>query len=282
MKYLFLLCVPLLFSSCEQIVPADGLPYADHIVVRGMLIAGEPLDSISVTHTLPLTASYDRTDAAIPSATVTVSVDGQSIPLTYIGNGYFGDPKGTVVQSGKSYSIDVRWNGMHAAASTTVPEPPVVDSSFLGDRQVRYYSYGGYPPDSSVYYPLLIGVRANPNDSYALVSDSMNVYFADHHVDEQTDGRSYLEPAIAPPDSARAWLDFSFGGGILSTVDSVQMTATLASFDRAYYEFWRTYDEYQDNSPFGNTGKNAKWNVSGDGIGIFIGEARSRTQLFFK
>ncbi len=273
----------MVLSSCEQVVPSDGLPYAEHIVVRGILIAGQPLDSISITRTLPLTVAYDREAASLPSADVLVTVDNRSIKLTSIGNGYFSDTTSTIVESGKQYSLAVSWNGLHATASTTVPDSAIVDSSKLGARRVYYYNYGGaYGLDSSVSYPLLVRVHAQPNVAFAMSRDSMIIYRGtSQDIDYNTGVMYFSEPQIATVGSSTLWLEDSYGGRI-QDVDSIKMLATIASYDKAYYDFRRTSSDYRDESPFGNTGKNPKWNIREDGIGYFIGEAMTRVFVSFK
>jgi hypothetical protein len=284
-KWLLAMTVVLCVSACEQIIPADGLPYADHIVVHGVLIAGQPIDSISITHTMPLTLAYDRQGASIPDADVRVSVDGRSIQLAYIGDGYFSDTTGVVVNAGKQYSLDVQWNGLHAAASTVVPEPPVADSAKLGPRQVYYYDYGGYGLDSSVQYPLLVHVHSEGDIAFSMRDDSDVVYFdTTHRTQHYHAGEGFSYVQLPPADSSTFWLEsgYQWGGTYFPIVDSIKMLTTIGSFDKAYYYFLRTSDNYRDNSPFANAGKNPQWNVHGDGIGFFVGESTAQFYLSFK
>jgi hypothetical protein len=277
--FLFLLA----FCGCETVVSSDGLPYVDHIVIRGFLNAGQPVDSISVTHTLPLNVPDDPNQATVPTAQVSISVDGNSIPLQYIGFGLFSDPANDTVQSGKTYSIDVKWNGLHAFASTLVPQTPDVDSTYEGKANVQiyydpYYQYS----DTIVETQLEFGVRARTSECYSFLFDSTAGYM--HIGDTMPDHGSWgptsidLQGVANEATDGHVWLSQRSEGN-----DSLTLAwVTIGAFDASYYDFIQTYGyNSDDGDPFGTGSANPKWNVSGDGIGIFIGEAQTKRSSTF-
>ncbi|HET6399804.1 MAG TPA: DUF4249 family protein [Candidatus Kapabacteria bacterium] len=274
-------------TGCENVVPATDLPYVNHIVIRGFLNADEPIDSISVTHTLPLSVQYDPNQAAIPNAQVSITVDGRSIPLQSIGLGFFTDPLHDTVQSGKTYSIDVQWNGLHAWASTLVPNPPAIPI-FQFDNigwDTEIYRYNSYYSDTFFSFGGTLEAGIEPvtaGEAYSLVYDSI----AD--VDSNYSEASYyiggdlynLYPA-SEVNSAGFLPIFQFES--LDPRDSNYfVSAVVESYDGAYYNFIKTYNNFGNSGDiFGTGGANPQWNISGDGIGIFIGTAETRRNSTF-
>ena len=282
-----LLLIALVIGGCEQIAPTDDLPYVNHLVIKGFLLAGQPLDSISITHTLPLSVSYDSALAATTSARVTVTVDGRVIPMTYLGGNYFSDPNSDTVQSGKSYHLTVDWNGLHAESTTLVPAPPIVDSCYVGQTITQTYPYETY-----VYYltPIEFGIRPQPNTAYSILYDSISAF---RHPDDTITDASEWGPEFnefsaeqtLPPDP-HVWLIHQIEVVLTDPssqkppIDSLfRSTVIVGSFDPAYANFEASNNNSNSDGIFGVTGTNPKWNVTGDGIGLFIGMASSRASF---
>jgi len=263
--------------GCENVVPADDLPYVDHIVINAFLRAGQPIDSIMVRHTLPLSGAYDAEQAALPNATVVLSVEGRVIPVSYTGNGKFIDPNHELVQSGKTYSIDVQWNGLHAYASTRIPQAPLLLSHSLLDIRFDteyYHTYYG-TVDTFITFGGNVNLVIQPEAgmTYTLSKDSI------------------VDPSGRPSggyfDYGVSYRNFRLAMDVDSTgripliqhlyLDSHQSSYTIVSevdaADETYYQFLRTYENHDDGEIFGAGRSNPKWNVRGDGIGLFIGTA---------
>jgi hypothetical protein len=88
-------------------------------------------------------------------------------------------------------------------------------------------------------------------------------------------GNSLRRTSDALPDG-RIWLKDWFW--IYPESDSnFAISATISSFDAPYYDFLQTYSNSSNRgSVFGTGGANPKWNVTGDGIGMFIGMASTQ------
>ncbi|MDP4199420.1 MAG: hypothetical protein Q8922_09830 [Bacteroidota bacterium] len=274
-------------AGCEQVVPADGLPYVDQIVIKGILVAGEPIDSISITHTLPLNVTYTPTAAAIPDAIVMIMVDGKEIPLSYLGQGDFGDPMNDTVQAGKTYSIDVRWNGLHATASTLVPSSLTIQDAMILPPQfdTQYFLINGYTPDTfvSVSATASVSIDSKTNEVYRVIADSV-WNDSSYHSSSSDYYRSYQDYTLPNDTSSERLISLTYSF-YLSRMDTNGFAAklTIAGYDRAYYDFLRTYEHYDNGGDiFGSSGTNPKWNVSGDGIGIFIGEAKTQVSMTYR
>ncbi len=279
--------------GCENVVPATDLPYVNHLVIRGFLDARQPIDSISVTHTLPLSVQYDPNQAAVPNANVSIALDGRTIPLHYIGYGYYTNAARDTVESGKTYSIDVTWNSgedgiLHAWASTLVPQPPNIQSASLDSTQwdTAVYQYNQFYSDTQIYLygTVDFAIHTVTGEVYAVGYDSL--------VSLDSDSLQILEVSSLSSDPYYFHSASEAGAdGILRLLDQTSLYsrdsdfgvfATIESFNGAYYDFLKTY--YLNNEGgdiFGTGAANPKWNVMGDGIGIFIGEAESRTSFTF-
>ena len=289
MKYtirlLALLALPLalVVAGCENVVPADDLPYVDHIVIRGFLVAGRPIDSIAISHTLPLSAAYDPSKAAIPDAQVTLTVDDRSIPLSYVGSGYFSDPASDTIRSGKRYTIDVNWNGLHARSTTVVPGTPAVTPAPLSWRyDTSFFEYEPGYIDTLIQLEASTDLEVLPHsdDAYGILYDSVRSIDSEGRTSLDEGSYGYIEDLQSGDTASTVQLLQSFG---LDPSDTIfYFYDDVAAFDIAYYNFITTYNSEANNGdPFGTGGANPEWNVSGDGIGIFIGEADTLVRFSF-
>lgn len=288
---IFLLAGGLTLAACEQVVPADDLPYTNQLVIKGILVAGEKPDSISITHTLPLNQNYTIDAASTPGATATITVDGQSWPLTYIGGGFYRAAGIDSVRAGKTYTIDVQWNGLHASASTLVPGYPNITNVTLSapriDTMIYTYYGSGYQDTSiSIHGQARMQLVPTPNAAYRILRDSIwsDSVYSHYTVSPDYSGSSYQEFTLssdAAPDGTILINNVWYLSQYDTTSYSVDMT--IAAYDRAYYEFIRTYQSYDNSGDiFGSGGTNPKWNITGDGIGIFIGEVTSTVRAEYK
>lgn len=124
-KRLLLLIVPIvaaLLASCQDAPP---VAYIQQISVQGYLFANHPIDSIIVDRSLPVDLYYSRDSAGITDAQVTITVDSVTYPLTARANppGCYYLPDTTMlVRSGKTYFLQIQYNGQTVTAQTTVPD----------------------------------------------------------------------------------------------------------------------------------------------------------------
>jgi hypothetical protein len=284
---LAIFCLALIAVGCENIVPADDLPYVDHIVIEGYLYAGEPIDSVAITHTLPLSNEYDKEAAALKTAVVVVSVDGRSIPLAYARNGIFKDPNREVIQSGKEYSIDVRWNGLHAWASTHIPVPPSIVSQAVNnigfDTSIYRTYYGGLDTSITFGGVLKMGIRPVSGVAFGVMNDSItSVDGSTFYGSRNYYGYDYSMLHRGDQQDSVGVISLAQDIYLSPFVNQYRAYVLIGAIDEAYYDFLRMYRNYDDNSVFGTAGTNPKWNVKGDGIGLFIGMAETRTSFLFE
>ncbi|HZV13138.1 MAG TPA: hypothetical protein VFA55_07975 [Candidatus Kapabacteria bacterium] len=108
--------------SCQDVPP---VAYIQQIVVQGYLFANRPIDSIIVDRSLPVNLFYDRDSAGITDAQVTITVDSKTyslVPYTKEPGSYYLPDTTMLVRSGKTYYLQIQYNGQTVTAQTTVPD----------------------------------------------------------------------------------------------------------------------------------------------------------------
>jgi hypothetical protein len=257
--------IPLL-GGCEDIASADDIPYVERIVVRGKLEVWKPVDSILLTRTLPLGVSYDPADAAITDADATITADGVTHRLLHIGAGFYHAPD-LIVQPGRSYTLNVSSNGKKVTATTLAPLPLSIDTLTVEKAKVNTY-YGldyvlvptvVFRPRGQQVYLLSYTVEGRrTTNAFPLQSDQHIVRASD----TGTDGRIHLRGEVP---------EYSPFGDIDTLLT---VTARLHAFDYPFYDYYQTTRNGGGNDDiflFSFSGGNTiRWNVSGDGFGMFI------------
>jgi hypothetical protein len=261
-------------AGCQSPVYDADVQFVERLVVKGVLTPGKTVSGISIGRTLPVTTIPHPEDFEVHDATATIVVDGIRYSLRHVGNGLY--ENGTLVAfSGKSYDLSVEWNGHKAVAHTLVPFLPDTTALVLSRPYVPYYSNmyryildAALAPHAGETYGggwSHTIVRANyPNDS--LIYDPIPETFTNSVLirsrEIQSDGKAhlaiegYLSPSTSPLIIDTLWV-------------------TISSFDEQFYDYY-----YSSGSPtsfeelvLGIVPGAITWNVSGDGIGMFIGKA---------
>ncbi|MEP7219980.1 MAG: DUF4249 family protein [Bacteroidota bacterium] len=256
----------LTIMGCETgLDTPDDIPYVEQIIVSCLLEPGKPADSLRFSRTLPINEQYDTSKAIIADLTGTIRSGDSIYPLRYI-SGIRYEAVGLIPESGKVYQLNAEWHGKHVTAVTRVPFPAVVDT-------ITFFPFA-YPnkPDKA-YYRMDLRVIPGVQEVYGITyqfknSDSAWVNggslkdrgSAVRSQDTLADGRAHIlsrsdHPLEGPPP---------FSGSV-----------ALFSFDAPYYDYFLTYangDEPGDRV-LANTGEKIRWNVHGDGVGMFIGRS---------
>ncbi len=285
--------------SCEQVIAPSIQPeYVPKILLFGSLVAGEPISSLYVARTLPLFDTVNAERSAITTATIRLRVDGREYPmqlepmriLNANGGVIFQTPRSyyrtmppLIAEEGKRYEIIAEWQGLRARVETFVPRPVAMDSvreiiveqkdpRTNADR--RFYQYEvTFTPQARVAYRA--GVFHGPG------ADTVSAFLRAEN--------QLLENASTVTASAA---DFSGKIRLLSRLVEIPFIpgrgwgtitnphVVLYQFDEAFAEYERTYrNAFATSNPFSIGGVNAKWNVTGDGIGIVVGITSSRRRV---
>jgi hypothetical protein len=266
--------IALLVGGCGD--PSVVAPGGPTPVLRAYLYAGQPVNDIRLSWTVPISTTDTTTVTVSPpinDATVTLVKSGVRYPLVKSAgdSGYYQfNGTGLVVREGDTFRIEATVGGQSVSATTTVPVKP---------SGARIASATLTLPDFTTFGP---GRAGGPPDFSAAQT---TVHWT------RTAGALYfvtLENVEATPVA----VEFAFPGGVRgrrrvifapTAADSLAINALgLPYYGRYVVNVWRVNDEYaqlyatlqQDsrdlNEPFTN--------VTG-GVGVFTAFAADTTSV---
>lgn len=284
------LSVSFMLTSCiTTLTEPLALSFEEKIVIRGVLKAGEPVRDIAISKSLPALSAINDSATAVYDATGTLSVNGRTFPLVLQNDVQSGASLYTALNNGvpiiaeadAMYTLNVQWNGKSAAAQTSVPSVPQVQDIRLLRREILSLTSATYIPGTQpvtttrrdTLFGAEIFIIPLPETAYRA-----SVYLADVHGNALTssyDGTLVLSTNATNIASALVSGLLPLQTQTFSRAMPVRTIATITAFDKAYYHYALTRSRGQQASNlFGGTnGENVIWNVSGDGIGLFIGVA---------
>lgn len=165
------------FASCSEDGPVESS--SDLYVISAFLYAGEPIDDIQITGTLPL-GSLDTLAPPITDAQVVLKRGTDSFPLVHMSDkpGFYTYPGNDLqIFSGENYRIEVNYNNIFSYGETTVPDKPknvsIIDSvlevpelSIFDFRNINFEDYSVLiswdNPDASLYYVVIENLETDP------------------------------------------------------------------------------------------------------------------------
>lgn len=252
---LILLCI--LFSSCGDTVVENDLGYKEQLVVRGILTAGDPI-TIYFGKTLTMQQTFDSSEANLKNVFAYVTHNNKNDTMLYAGNGVF-KCKSLIAQNGEHYSLYANWNNHIVHAETTVPftasfQNAALDT-FIVNNDTSFIIKGVLTPRAGAVYGATWSIISS-NPSYVL-EDSVISNLA-REQDKDMLGNLLISTRSMSINLVRKWRSNLF--------------IRVHAFDEQIYNFFITQDANNaSNNIFSNSGVNLRWNVTGDGIGMFIG-----------
>jgi len=310
------IAISFIVTACQTAVDISiELPYEEKIVVRGLLLAGEPLTNVQISRTLPPLEVFTYEKVLITDAEVIVRserADGTNRRLDTLSllpmrqpmqnqpvRSLYGKPS-VRVEAGRRYFLTVRWRGsssrvLVARAETRVPEPPQVLSarfqavitqrnnpnaqSLLTTDTTLTVSAVVRPPASALQSPQMDVFRIGAQfiDSGRIVRaerSQADVITPNDSFARQSDGTLLLRTADwtrVPPSIWQAWQQ--------GRVQTLELWAIVQSYDEDYYRYYQTRNRGGQPDGFSPGGPNVEWNVTGDGVGAWIGSAAVRARV---
>lgn len=258
----FFLTAQLLFTNCEQPLGEEDFPYEIKIVVRGVIQKDKVVENIFLGRTLPVAVPFDEDFARLKDAVGAIICDGITYPLRHIEDGLY-TTDSLIARSGKTYYLLVQWQNKSVAAETKIP--PIGEVVSFGQLQKTENGQTTTviesviaPISNEVYASTWVflsnsGVQRDEGDEFG------NVITAD----QKPFGSLKVQTSVIP--------------GSVLTSDGLIGTRIYV-YDNAYYDYYISQGSSQiPDAIFGQPGGNVRWNISGDGIGMFI--ARNDTLL---
>jgi hypothetical protein len=263
-----------LFSSCEKEIKLNLPEQERKLVVEGWIEQGQPAIVV-----LTKSSSYfDPIDSAalfgsmVTDATVTVSdgVTTETLALTTID--YFPPLayKGSTIigEIGKTYTLDIDWNGGHYSSVTTIKKTAKWDSLWFDlkpDDDSLGNVYGMATDDGTVYnyyraYTKILHVDLNFVPIYGSVWDDK--FFSGQTLTGQM-YHGIASNIIAPDDNNKRGLYYKIGDTVLTR---------LSTMDSISYSFWKAAESeiFSGGNPFSST-TSVPTNIVGGALGCWTG-----------
>jgi hypothetical protein len=283
-----LLCGVLCLHSCITTItePLD-LAHSEKLVVRGILRAGETIDNISITTSLPALADLTDSAIAVKDAQGTLTVSGMAYPLrlqgaSLQGASVYGIPTLRAV-SGTTYTLRIQRGTKTVQAETQIPPKPQVQSVRIIPQLILSATSATPIPGAEpvitfrtdTTFAAEVDVQALPRTVYRVaiqVIDSVRGV----ELTQLYDGTSLFHTEATP--IARTLTSGALPlqtRGLLRSV-SARFRVVVYAYSEAYYAYLLTRSRGQQASNIlGGANDNVSWNVQGDGIGLFIGVAET-------
>lgn len=266
MKHFLLLSVITLFfvaSGCEVEDSEQDFPFQLKLVVRGVLESNKPIQDIYVGRTLPISYSFTKSFADLPDASVGILYRDSLYVLRHKKDGlYF--TNGLIPVQGETYKLLVQWKSYFATAETTVPLIGTVEAVELKSHQ------GSQVPQRYIE----CSIRPYMNEAYALTWVSLTV--SNTVTTEANEFNGVMKKGLQAYDGFMKVTTDTITPGILTETLGYRIHA----FDERFYDYFITQNTNKvSDAVFGQPNSNVKWNVQGDGIGIFFAKTDTVRRL---
>ncbi|MFH1051530.1 MAG: DUF4249 family protein [bacterium] len=272
---LFGFVISVLLISCEQTVQNPELPYREQLVITGVLEAGKKVEGIEITRTLPPLDQYNFDSALVKNAEAVIKSDGVSYPLNYNALSQRYNTENLIPETGKKYSLEVKYKNLIATASTIIPEPVELDTFYYKVEYIKikdiYYEdeywlytiYTEYKPKSGAVY---LASSQYDNNDYKNYTEDIKRY-------QDTLKNGKIKQSIfqyTTYDTTNFKYDIQF------------YSCSLDSYDTQFYHYFLTrWQGGSDFDIFGTSGVNVRGNIK-NGIGIFIGTSSTSSKIVLK
>ena len=282
-KYLLLISLSLIVLSCgEGVVEVTNESYEPKIAIEGYLIAGQKVDKIRISRNFRindrLNNSYLVLDTSLTSVQITGMAANQTYELIYqISPDDFYwqyNGQGLQITPGKSYRLDVsttiEGKQLQASSTTTVP-----DSGFsISHLNYNQLVFREQDQNNSLKH-FEITFNRSPGISFYLASAKAlnpgknnfiyeNPFFNEKPEDLDVGDYNYQYGWIQDTPITFGQTTFTVFWANLWFYDNYELI--MYATDDNYREFVQTYNDVQE--PDGNFHE-AKFNIDGDGIGVF-------------
>lgn len=252
----FVLCIVCILAStlvlqgCEQVLDVE-LPYEEKIVVNAFV--GYTWGVAWISKTMPIGMDVNRQSAAIMDAEVRMKWQDSVYVLgkDYTG-GSFTFPDADSRWLGDSLTLTVDWRGKHAESRSRMPELPIIKKVYIKPRQQQYSNsdiYAVVEARAGTIVWVEYGVARLPEAPMAYRCCFFNV-----------EG----EPAGTTQE-----IDLYVMSNYNDYQPGTEIELSVFAADRVYNRYL-TERKMKHDDPFNFGGTNPPFNVTGDGIGLFI------------
>jgi hypothetical protein len=259
------------FQSCEQNVDAE-LPYKEMLVIRATIQAEKTPITLRLSKTLPPLTSYSDSLAMINNATVVIIGPGDiryEMKYQAQNDNYY---LNITPHSGETYKVEVRYDNLFAYAETTIPDSVLIEKYSLTKTKFKGWN-------DRYMWDIAVNAEFRPSAKNCYLSGYLSEYYTGekfrsyqydliNRIKDTIPGGKLRMPVNIATYEDTSWFNIDNYKG---------WEGFIESYDQQFYDYYTTrYNGSTDSGIFGTSGENIRWNVKGDGIGVFIGFARSR------
>lgn len=267
----------ILLPACEEVMEVDDLPFEERLVIRGVLQAGDTVRTIYVGRTLPYRedayVAYNSSEEVpdwVKNATVSIVCDGRSYSLHYVAKGNYANDS-LIIQTAKAYALTVQWQGKRVEAQTVVPLEPELDTAYVASKTQIDVARS---QNAWFEYKVKGIVKAETQGAAISAGFSYYIYVTRYDTTITIVGSPFSYNVYDTRDFSGV-MEF---GATATSQDGQHFAITVQNFDQPYFRYFKTAGN-ELNSTTGGYAPVA-WNVTGDGIGMFIGASRSVSRQF--
>ncbi len=261
--FLLLIVAGFLFAGCEQAVEEEEFPYETKLVIRGLLEDGQDIKEIFIGRTLPVAVPFRADFSNLPDAVVSIRVDSLRYILKHTKDGLYNAPAGVKARAGKTYELLVSWGGYSAGAITKIPDVGSVGGVFM---------VNSVNDTGKAIRVMSIEVTPRADEAYAATwlafTQSGQIY---------TEDTKYNTVVRKLPGAAANTLQMLSAEVPASYASKPQdLGAGIYVYDTSFYDYFKTKGSSKlSDAVFGQPSTSVKWNILGDGIGMFIGRSKT-------
>lgn len=260
---MLLIVAGFLFAGCEQAVEEEEFPYETKLVIRGLLEDGQDIKEIFIGRTLPVAVPFRADFSNLPDAVVSIRVDSLRYILKHSKDGLYNAPAGVKARAGKTYELLVSWGGYSAGAITKIPDVGSVGGVFM---------VNSVNDTGKAIRVMSIEVTPRADEAYAATwlafTQSGQIY---------TEDTKYNTVVRKLPGAAANTLQILSAEVPASYASKPQdLGAGIYVYDTSFYDYFKTKGSSKlSDAVFGQPSTSVKWNILGDGIGMFIGRSKT-------
>lgn len=253
---LILLCSAFIFISCEQPLQDEEIPYELKIVISGTLYPYQQVSDIYIGRTLPISYAYSDEFANLTDAVAAIECDGKYYPLKHTGKGLYANDT-LITEPGKRYILIVSYENKLATAETIIPTTGVINRLSLSLKDI-----GGTKEN---YVNALI--KPSSDEVYAV---SWIIMLPNGFISKEADA---VPEVMGTDDRSTITVNSGIIPQHLITSSRENLAVKIHIFDKQFRDYFTTKPNSEvTDQVYGQTRSNVKWNIKGDGIGLFIGK----------
>lgn len=258
-----------LLAGCEQVVTID-VPYREQLVIN-TFIGQDDTTRIQVQRTLPTGVQPTFENSVVLGSRVTLSWNGQTVALTedQAAGMYILDAP--VLPDHVPISIDVQAGSLHASSTTTIPSPVDLVSIDAVDTTWSSGMRGKRIVARLRLQPSTVAWMTTKSTARYIESMPSTPFLVDDNDLADTTGQR--PDGIIELRSRSIYTNVSTSGP-----DSLDVSIWIA--ERSFLDFVESKEG--GFNPFGFSGRNPKFNVTGDAIGAFFGARKITKRIRIK